>query len=237
MYLRINDTTTSASRVKGYETMTDINSGTGDFPTELQKSGGLYFVKNDVATAKGWQIVADEKFAYFFFSTTNSKSFQCFGDLVSHKNGDAFGTVIVFSDNGSVSDISSAAITNYQANSTLVGHFIARQHTQAGSSIQSAKFCPIAGGYMGNGGSYMPNYPNPIDNALHLIPVKAIETAGLRGTYAGLYSPAHLSPPFQDLDVVIGSGDFVGKKFLAIRLGYGSMTQQCLVEISDTWRA
>ena len=39
--LRIDDTPTSRARVVGYEAMTDINTGTGRFPTEAQFAGGL----------------------------------------------------------------------------------------------------------------------------------------------------------------------------------------------------
>lgn len=41
LYLRVDDTNATDARVVGYETMSDVNTGTGPFPTATQQSGGL----------------------------------------------------------------------------------------------------------------------------------------------------------------------------------------------------
>lgn len=50
-YLRIDDTGTLSARVRGFETMTDVDNGTGPFPTDAQISGGGHWVKSSLANA------------------------------------------------------------------------------------------------------------------------------------------------------------------------------------------
>ena len=49
--LRIADTTTRTARIVGYESMSNINTGAGKFPTEAQFAGGLYLPKSDQSTS------------------------------------------------------------------------------------------------------------------------------------------------------------------------------------------
>lgn len=45
-YLRVDDSSTQAARVRGYEAMTDVDTGTGLYPTDVQISGGGYWYKS-----------------------------------------------------------------------------------------------------------------------------------------------------------------------------------------------
>lgn len=51
MYLRVDDTGTTNSRVAGYESMTDVNTGVGPFPTSAMISGGGWWPKASAANA------------------------------------------------------------------------------------------------------------------------------------------------------------------------------------------
>lgn len=62
-YLRVDDSNGLYARVRGYEAMTDIDTGTGLFPLDSQFSGGGYWHKADTsnATAIPYLLVADAK--------------------------------------------------------------------------------------------------------------------------------------------------------------------------------
>lgn len=84
--------------------------------------------------------------------------------------------------------------------------------------------------YMGSTG--VP-YPSPLDGALHLAPVLVTEqSVGMRGTMPNLWCPLHYKP-FNHLDIIDGSGQFAGKKFIALSGGY-STEYQCLIDISNS---
>lgn len=230
MYLRVSDTTTSAARVKAFESMTDVNTGTGDFPTEVQAAGGFYLQKASSATASDWIIVASEKLVFMAIKGQSYIQVNYFGDFISNKSGDAFNTVFRFGDSfyGSTSSFD---ISN-NLNTLSYGCYAARAHTQIGSSKQLSQFgnYQISAG-MGNVG--LP-YPSPIDNALHLSPILLGEApGGIRGKLPALWQPLH-TKPFQHGDIITGTGDFLGKKFIAIT-GGSSDSFQTLLEISNTW--
>ena len=50
-FLRVDDTDPQSVRVRAFETMTDIDTGTGPYPTDAQCAGGGYWYKNYLATA------------------------------------------------------------------------------------------------------------------------------------------------------------------------------------------
>ena len=66
-YLRVDDTGTTVARVRGYETMSDVNTGTGPFPTTADFAGsGLWWSKSNTASAgtRPWRIAADDRGFY-----------------------------------------------------------------------------------------------------------------------------------------------------------------------------
>lgn len=62
-YYRIDDSGTTAARLRGFESMSDIDTGAGLFPTDVQINGGGYLPKstNANATAVSYQMVADSR--------------------------------------------------------------------------------------------------------------------------------------------------------------------------------
>jgi hypothetical protein len=229
MYLRVSDTTTSAARVKAFENMTDVNTGTGDFPTEAQIPGGRYLQKGSSATAIEWFVIASEKLVFTAIKGTSYFQVNYFGDFISNKSGDAFNTVFRFGDGG-YSDGGSLDLSSL--GSVSAGMYIARAHTQIGSAKQVSQMGNTQiSTSMGNGGV---SYPDPISNALLLSPISIGETGvGVRGKLPCIWQPLHVKP-FQHGDIITGTGDFSGKKFIAITGGYNE-SYQTLLEFSNTW--
>jgi hypothetical protein len=234
MYMRIDDSMVGSSSFpifRAYESMTDINTGTGLFLDQRMH-------KSISGTALAWTVLATEKMLYYFGGNGYATyAPHCFGDFVSKKLGDAFNTIGI--GNGSLnSDVyESTSIKNDLTN--IAKHNIARAHTQIGGAIGCGKRSGAIGmSYLGSstGSSSSLIYPSPIDGALHIAPIEITEgTAGIRGVLPGLWNLLHNSP-FNNGDIIIGTGDFTGKKFMAIGnlLGGGSVSM-ALLEISNTW--
>src|SRR5574337_660979 len=103
--LRVDDTGSTVGRVVGYESMTDVNTGTGPFPTSTQISGGGSLGKSSTAdaTARPWMIFADDRAFYICtnwsvaagsWGTGTAFTTQCFGDINPFKTPDPYACVL-----------------------------------------------------------------------------------------------------------------------------------------------
>jgi hypothetical protein len=63
MYLRVDDTAAQTARVFGCESMSDINTYAGQFPTNAQMAGGGYWGKSSVANSVPvqWALIGDSR--------------------------------------------------------------------------------------------------------------------------------------------------------------------------------
>jgi hypothetical protein len=79
MYLRVDDTGTTSARVRGFVSMTDVNTGVEPFPTDAQISGGGYAWKSTSAdsTARPWVLIATPT-AFYFLQWCNQTVFGTF---------------------------------------------------------------------------------------------------------------------------------------------------------------
>lgn len=241
-YLRVDDTGTTLARVVGYETMTDVDTGTNPFPTNVQQSGGLYWTKNQDANLRSWVIVATEK-AFFFYpivaSTYNQSPLLFFGDIQSYKAADAYNTLIIGGINstvGSISQIMGATGTGATPYVTL-GHFIARSSNQTTLSSRVGKiaFQPFLMGETVAGSTL---HENPVNGKIFLsrfILVDIDGDVGIRGVLPGLYIFGGGTSPygarFGDIVEVAGTDSVAGKNFMLV----SSDTDTFLIETSDNW--
>lgn len=242
-YLRVDDTVATYARVVGYEAMTDVNTGTNAFPTSVQFSGGLYWVKSSAAdaTTRPWVAVATNQHLYLFVATDTASPpayghFYVFGGFKSYRPADAYSTGLI--GNAASGNTTATAFLALLASGGLTtactGHYIARSYTQLGSSITVGKSTDANKSNMATsvGSAGMP-YPNGPNGALYLAPLWLSESATsvLRGELPGLWSPLH-SRPLSHLDTFNGTEGLVGKKFLVLNLGGSG---QVFVETSNTW--
>ena len=89
--LRIDDTDARYPRVRGYEDMTGINTGTNPFPTFAQRSADTYlWGKSDVATTspRRWSLIGDGLFMWFLpdwsSNTPSPAPLHRFGDFLPY---------------------------------------------------------------------------------------------------------------------------------------------------------
>jgi len=225
--------------------MSDVDTGTGDFPTAAQLGAGIIARKSATAdaTARAWKVVADGRTVYVFIVTGDYGSAYyafAFGDIFSYVPGDQYGVCIIGRDaenSGHVQYERIAETTTITGNDN--GHFIARPYTGAGTSLQFGKHHDRMKGsdYIGRGALA---YTNPSDGKLWLSPLWVHEPAQptVRGYLRGFYAPMHSYAYFTDQDTFSGTGPLAGKTFTIFRdlmITYNGWQVAVAMETSDTW--
>lgn len=228
--LRVDDTGTTTARVRGFETMSDVSTGVGPFPTVAQQgASGLWWSKSNAASAaaRPWRIVADDRGVYFFVKNADTGSeYQgnYFGDMLSIKSNDPYACVLrANSADRSASVVALADDLSYADSSQSVGGlYLARAANTLGGALMHYQDPVMSVGLPLTHvtGSVGFTYPSPVDNGLLLTPVTLYSGQGYRGYYPGLrYSPQITNLAFSTGDKVVGSGDMAGKHVTVIKLG------------------
>jgi hypothetical protein len=257
--MRINDTGDSGggtARVRGFETITNVTTGTGTglFPTDPQMSGGFSIMKSyGVGSASTtWVLIATQTMFYLWTNPTNSANITnesyvglfCFGDLISYVPGDIGHTYMC----GQVSTEVYATYANFAR--TIAGGFTATQgqvlcrgYGQVTSSIPCAKFTDVsksAGhGFAGNYPFSVQPFPEPINQTINVSKFWVIENSQplVRGHVPGAWTLLHIDP----FKMVSGSegntltfttGEMAGK---TIECFYTGNSSRIWLEISNTW--
>lgn len=239
MYLRVNDTTTLNARVRGYEAMSDINTGAGLFPTEAQISGGAYWPKSADADASSrrWAVVADTKFIYFACHWLNSSSAVnfsicgAFGDLADRAPGDNYAACLFGCDTTATSQA-----PGYLHEARCLGVFSGlsnsftapRTHAALGTAVgllrSYASFGNVSS-FSQSGAAYNGHliFPNPSNSGLYLSKVAcasgpAASTLTMRGRLPGFYAVPQIvgANVFTHLAKVSGVDGYPGREFTAI---------------------
>jgi len=249
-YLRVLDDSTvptSASgrwaKVRGYETMSDVDTGTGLFPTTTQITNALSIIKSSTsdATARHWWLAGDG--GIFYCGTFWSASYlttaggYLFGDIASLRAGDAYSTMLCAEVTDTLPPYPGQynLFTNLGAyNATQTGKYCARPHTQVGSALAAGMIGDNAiSTYIGYSGL---TYPHPLDNGLLFAPVGVVESNIVRSrALPGFYQPLHTAP-LAYLDLVTGLPDFPGRTFQAFDLATSTTRGQCLIDLTGPWR-
>lgn len=223
--LRLDDTGTTTTRVVGCESMSDINTYVGLFPTALQMAGGGYWSKSNTAnaTAVQWMLIGDSRAFYLHVCPgySSSSSFtqgftKFFGDTVVFKpGGDAYACALGYSSSNNSSSQSDGQ-PEYNA---ATQHAFPRAPSGLGSALLN-----MCLPYTGTGSStsgidgFFGPFPNPIDGALRLSKrFFAVNTSSPpRGEAPGLYSTPHTLAfdSFKFNDRVAGTGPLSGKTLI-----------------------
>ncbi|WP_454737583.1 hypothetical protein [Cupriavidus necator] len=197
-YLDVDDaapSTAQEARMRSYETMSAVATGTGPFPTSAQSSFGVVCRKSNTAnaTARPWYIVADGSCVYVFVDAGDVTGYATglyFGDFFSYKSGDPYGCAIIgrSGENTSNTNIEMLPYIWQQSSpltSTLNGHYVARGWPGVGGSIPFAKHSSLLAmasgtGVVGSASSFAP-YPNGPDSGLELAPLWIGHSGSVRG--------------------------------------------------------
>lgn len=227
--LRVDDTGTTVARVRGYEVMTDANTGTGLFPTVAQWADpGLWWSKSNAAggAARPWRIVADERGVYFFCKNAGSSEYQgyFFGDILSLKSNDPYACVLRANTADRSSSVTAIVdgLEYMDQTQSSDGLYIARAANTLGGAIKNYQSAVTSIGLplVHTAGAAGLPYPSPVDNGLMLTPIAIYSAAGYRGYLPGVSSsPQITNAAFSTGDVIAGSGAMVGKSVSVVKLG------------------
>ena len=146
-YIRVDDTGTTSCRVTGYESMSGISSGLGQFPTTAQVSGGLYWGKSQTANSNPvqWFIIGDSRTFYVHnsmwattaLSTALTGPVSGFGDMVPYRDaGDPWACAIAGNESSSVSSTPQAGSFAMTAS----GIYTTRNYNGFSPSFASASY-------------------------------------------------------------------------------------------------
>ena len=98
-YFRIDDSVAYSAQipVRGYESMSDIDTGSGAFPTTGQQANYNWRRSFDATGDRLWALVADDSFFYLFIRMNNADTANAclsFGDIFTFDSSDEFGCVM-----------------------------------------------------------------------------------------------------------------------------------------------
>lgn len=208
MYLRVSDagSGTGGARealVRGYMTMSDVDTGTIETPTAAQLAASVVWRKSDTvdSTARPWILVADERTFYLTIDTgTSSNGNGCYGagDFESYIAGEAYPFFVGgrYTQVGAGSNAAGVVDGGMMiaAGATLVGDpyagtWVPRGYAGSGDPIRTALMCPTlaAGAYIG-GDSAMAN-PSLGSSLLFYMPAFIVAEGAIRGRLRGVHVP------------------------------------------------
>jgi hypothetical protein len=247
--LRVDDTGTTTARVRGYESMADVNTGSGPFPTLAQQAlPGRWWSKSSAASAaaRNWTIIGDDRCFFLFTnpsatSTDNSQG-VFFGDFISVKSNDPYACFLFanLSDRSGITSLIGDSIEYSNGTMSYGAGFVARLPNSLGGSqglSPESSFANIADWASGQGGY---TYPSPVDNGLTLTQQRLSSTPqGIRGYLPGIrLSPQTCAGFFSPGDVVYGSGTLAGVKLRAVKTGATATASSgvCFFDVLNDWR-
>jgi hypothetical protein len=250
LYLRLDDTNSISgwnsnganTRAFGCETMTDIDTWTGQFEDTFDGRGS-WIRKHQSSSgtdARPWALIADSRLLYLFTYPNsgyypNGGSAYAFGDVISYRPGDAYGTILIPGDcNGRSYD----AINDFAYFTSNSGCVLARAYHQNPGSIPFGKKAGQLSDYLGYGGL---SFPNAADNGLYLhAPVLVTESNDriLRGELPGLKQCLH-TVPVATHTILEDVGGVAGARVLALSCGSNynnDYEAQPMFDLTGPWR-
>jgi hypothetical protein len=266
-YLRVQDDAPHGTalgreaRIRGFETMSDVDTGTGDFPDTTQQTNGLIVRKSAATgtTARDWIIFADDRTIYGFFysaDVANVPTSWMFGEGFSLQSGDAFNTIITArtgaNENSNVVTVTQENLTRLAPMSATastrfagLAHYMPRGYTGTGGSAHVGKHGDMTkGDGASTGQSYLNGlvpYPNPEDGGLMLSPIwihdpNTAPSYNIRGRMRGFWHFLHDPSSVADGDVFAGVGELSGKSFTVVKVPFVATVTRavCIIETSNT---
>jgi len=248
-YLRIDHAAAGFARMRGYASMSDVDTGTDPTPSDAQLAGGGYVPVSNAAdaTARRWMVVASDRFVHILIAHHNNYPTDyglCnAGDFPSLKAGDAYRFLTIvepsdFSGGGSPGTYNS--VHNYGGS---VGAYVMRPYSQVGASIPVYLYKPGFTLQAYSGHTNQPIGPNPINNGLDLCPTLFLESSTSvghrRGEVPGVFGiPHYLGSAFESKDRIPAAVGLPGHIIIAVRFfGTNSPTSsyRAALDITGPW--
>jgi hypothetical protein len=249
-FYRVDDTGTTTARVRGYESMSDVDTGTGPFPTDAQISGGGYLLKSSAANtaAARYDFLADSRFCLLAIAPASAATASFtgavargFGDVLPLRPaGDVYSACCSVADSSGLS--ASGAFDQQTGGGAAV--YAARGPSGLGGAVR-----PNAWAYVGAAGqsgvtSTLGAFPSTIDGELKVS--RRYLDAGDGGTPRAnipgiLHVPqSGVSAAVAPRDTFDGTGEFAGRVLYAVPGVLGSVSATpngiYLFDATGPWR-
>lgn len=266
-FLDVDDTgpgagTTKEARIRGYETMTAVATGTNPFPTVAQETNGLIARKSAAtgATTRTWELVADDRSIWLTDIPGDASNYYTgfgYGDFDSDVASDPYRTFIIGRPSTSENSTVGASTTvnrismydcDYNGNAIGVatsGKYLARNYAGVAGAVPFGTMHTLptfkmrvgATQAMGNG---IITYPNEINGGVFATRMWIFEGASgtkIRGRLRGFWMWGHVATAVADLTPFTGTGDLSSRTFLLLQPmpPVNSDLGALLLETSDTW--
>lgn len=236
-YLRVVDDGTAPTAgarealIQGFDTMSDVDTGTGQFPT----SGNVYVRKSNTAdaTAMTYLAVGDDKTFYLFVlsgDVANQYISHGFGDFYSYKPGDNQACILFARPNNSTAANEYLYFwqwsnSSYATNSSnYIGGSVAGSPGEV-TLCKSVSGAALGASFSNSNLNGLVGYPNTADGAIWVSPYQLITSAAggntadkvIRGKLRGIFFPLQSYLNFNDGDTFSGAGDLAARSFRLIR--------------------
>jgi hypothetical protein len=248
-YFRIDDSAAynnaNGQPARGYESMTDVDTGSSPFPTTAQQANFNWRRSTDASGNRLWALVADDQFFYLFVrlaAANTANTIMLFGDINSFDPLDAFACVCSGASNfvgaqsgaaavSSNTPLSGAASTGLYivrpygaiatgADSCFIAHIGGDQNNFSANATYNTATSSIAGGMLLARGGVI------FDNSLGRKP-----HGMLPAFHTSLVNPTTLIPNNHSVQIINGA------LYLCTRLFTSGSAQDGFVAIGlDGWR-
>lgn len=241
--LRVDDAGTTTARVVGYESMSDINTGSGPFPTAAQVASGAYWMKSGTAdaTARAWTLVADGQGVWFIRTHHASGyiSFDAFTEFASEKAGDLYNAYLTGCSATTLLTAQGLWYPCSASGSASVGAWMPRTYTQLGTAIAAGACLPHVAGTNGYSGANNTGlaYPSPVTNGLIFSRAAMRESGGpvrCNAMPGLLTTPQQL--PLSHLDVVTSVPDIGNRDVLIVACENSNLGGRVGFDLTGPWR-
>lgn len=249
------------AQIWGYEEMTDVDSGSGMFPTSGQHQYGYFWQKSDTADSTGrhWVLVTDGKtfyhFAYIMSQVNTTYAYNSLTSVGTNMSAVGFGDLISFREGDAHASFITGHSTPNQFSSTqYCGLFHQSETIDAPASVSTSQPCIIlARDFTGVEGGKIARlfatglsstigqtvylaYPHLIDNGFYMAPTIVVQGAPslIRGRVPGFYEPMH-SVCLPNTTIIENVQGYVGRKFMMLYGKHGSGSAACLIDITGPW--
>ncbi|WP_022949513.1 hypothetical protein [Methylohalobius crimeensis] len=220
-YLRVDDTVSGRARpVRGYESMTDVDTGSNAFG---HASG--HFAVSSSGTNQ-WALVGDARLFYVHFRGGDYAGIAAFGDIKSFKPADVYHCVVIANGETSLRRPDNFTLSSYINSAPYIWRIARSENTTV--------LNPTVGLY-GHERLNVPN-PNPSDGNLYLNESPILVTADndLRGVLPGIgFAHNDLGGGLQIVDDATNSANV----FLVVReTNNNGLIAQPAFNLTGAWR-
>ena len=255
-YLRVDDTGATFARVRGYESMADVDTGTGPFPTDAIMSGGGYWWGSSVASgaAVRWKLFADGRTLllaiapYSHNSTTAiAAPLRGFGDPIALRpSGDNWCTFLSAGGSAANALQQGSLDGGNPAASSATGLSVAPRAWQGiGSAVVLAPGALTGGSQTSGADPALGAFPSEIDGELKISPMLLAEVGAGKPPRAMVPGVWHISQTgayslLNDGDLLAGTEDLAGRTLMCVATTSSTLSSAAnaayLVDITGPWR-